>query len=147
MLGPPTDQGLRQLRTMTDWKQYGGAPLLGFRQPMILAHPRSGKRAIANALRTGFRKWPSGIYFVWYPIKDDRFGQEIAAAALSAGFAEILQAEFCPHPRDGTSLAGSGVILCNPPWTIDEKLRLLCQELAPILGGDKGSWGVEWVRR
>lgn len=104
-------------------------------------------QAIAKALQTGFRKWPNGIYFVWYPIKDARFGQEIAAAALSAGFADVLQAEFCPHPRDGTALAGSGVILCNPPWTIDEKLRLLCRELAPILGGDKGSWRVDWVRR
>jgi glycerol-3-phosphate acyltransferase PlsX len=44
-------QGLRQLRTMTDWKQYGGAPLLGFDQVIIKAHGRSNDRAIRNAIK------------------------------------------------------------------------------------------------
>ncbi len=44
-------QGLRQLRTMTDWKQYGGAPLLGFDKVVIKAHGRSGERAIRNAVK------------------------------------------------------------------------------------------------
>jgi len=44
-------QGLRQIRTMTDWKQYGGAPVLGFDKPVIKAHGRSNGRAIRNALK------------------------------------------------------------------------------------------------
>lgn len=44
-------QGLRQLRTMTDWKQYGGAPLLGFDRVVIKAHGRSNPRAIRNAVK------------------------------------------------------------------------------------------------
>jgi glycerol-3-phosphate acyltransferase PlsX len=44
-------QGLRQLRSMTDWKQYGGAPLLGFDKVIIKAHGRSNARAIANAIK------------------------------------------------------------------------------------------------
>jgi glycerol-3-phosphate acyltransferase PlsX len=44
-------QGLRQLRTMTDWKQYGGAPLLGFDKVIIKAHGRSNARAIGNAIK------------------------------------------------------------------------------------------------
>ncbi len=44
-------QGLRQLRTMTDWKQYGGAPLLGFDKVVIKAHGRSNARAIRNAIK------------------------------------------------------------------------------------------------
>ena len=43
--------GLRQLRQMTDWKQYGGAPLLGFDRVVIKAHGRSNARAVRNALR------------------------------------------------------------------------------------------------
>ena len=41
---------LHQLRAMTDWKQYGGAPVLGFDQVVIKAHGRSNHRAIRNAL-------------------------------------------------------------------------------------------------
>lgn len=44
-------QGLRQLRTMTDWKQYGGAPLLGLDHVVIKAHGRSNARAMRNAIK------------------------------------------------------------------------------------------------
>lgn len=43
--------GLKRLRTMTDWKAYGGAPLLGMDQVIIKAHGRSEKRAIRNAIK------------------------------------------------------------------------------------------------
>lgn len=43
-------KGLREIRTMTDWKQYGGAPVLGFDHVVIKAHGRSNHRAIRNAL-------------------------------------------------------------------------------------------------
>ena len=44
-------QGLRQIRTKTDWKQYGGAPVLGFDHVVIKAHGRSNARAVRNALK------------------------------------------------------------------------------------------------
>ena len=44
-------KGLKQLRTLTDWKQYGGAPLLGFDKVVIKAHGRSNARAIRNAIK------------------------------------------------------------------------------------------------
>lgn len=43
--------GLRELKKLTDWKGYGGAPLLGFDQVVIKAHGRSEKRAIRNAIK------------------------------------------------------------------------------------------------
>ncbi len=44
-------EGIRQIRTMTDWRQYGGAPVLGFSKPVIKAHGRSNAWAIRNAIR------------------------------------------------------------------------------------------------
>ena len=41
--------GLKQLKGVTDWQQYGGAPVLGFDRLFIKAHGRSRARAIANA--------------------------------------------------------------------------------------------------
>jgi len=41
--------GLKQLKDVTDWQQYGGAPVLGFDHLFIKAHGRSRARAIANA--------------------------------------------------------------------------------------------------
>jgi len=42
--------GIKKLRRVTDWEQYGGAPILGFDHLCIKAHGRSSERAIKNAL-------------------------------------------------------------------------------------------------
>ena len=42
---------LRDLKQLTDWRQYGGAPILGFDHLCIKAHGRSSGRAISNAVR------------------------------------------------------------------------------------------------
>jgi glycerol-3-phosphate acyltransferase PlsX len=41
--------GIQRLKSVTDWEQYGGAPILGFDRIFIKAHGRSRSRAIANA--------------------------------------------------------------------------------------------------
>lgn len=44
-----------QLKSVTDWRQYGGAPLLGFTHPFIKAHGRSNARAITNAIKVAHK--------------------------------------------------------------------------------------------
>ena len=43
--------GLREIESVMDWESYGGAPILGFRHPVIKAHGRSRSRALGNACR------------------------------------------------------------------------------------------------
>jgi len=43
--------GIREIESVMDWTSYGGAPILGFRHPVIKAHGRSGRRALGNACR------------------------------------------------------------------------------------------------
>jgi glycerol-3-phosphate acyltransferase PlsX len=47
--------GLDELKRLTDYEEYGGAPLLGLRQVMIVAHSRSHRKAIDNALRLAIK--------------------------------------------------------------------------------------------
>ena len=41
--------GIERIKQVTDWEQYGGAPILGFDRIFIKAHGRSRARAIFNA--------------------------------------------------------------------------------------------------
>ena len=41
--------GIQRIKDVTDWEQYGGAPVLGFDRIFIKAHGRSKAQAIANA--------------------------------------------------------------------------------------------------
>ncbi|GAC1506382.1 MAG: phosphate acyltransferase PlsX [Candidatus Dormibacteraceae bacterium] len=43
--------GVRQLRSRIDWREFGGAPLLGIDGVAVVAHGRSDARAIKNAIR------------------------------------------------------------------------------------------------
>jgi len=43
--------GIRKLKRRTDYTEYGGAPILGFKKLAIKAHGRSNAKAIANAIR------------------------------------------------------------------------------------------------
>ncbi len=52
---------IRQIKAMTDWKQYGGAPLLGLERVVIKAHGRSNPRAFANAVRVAARAVEGGL--------------------------------------------------------------------------------------
>ncbi len=45
--------GISRLREFTNWENYGGAPLLGVRQPVIVTQANSGTRAFLNAIRLG----------------------------------------------------------------------------------------------
>ena len=51
-----------QLKQITDWQQYGGAPLLGFEHPFIKAHGRSNARAVTNAIKVAHKALAGHLY-------------------------------------------------------------------------------------
>ncbi|HNI61290.1 MAG TPA: phosphate--acyl-ACP acyltransferase, partial [Pseudomonadota bacterium] len=53
--------GIGKLKELTDWKQYGGAPLLGFDRLLIKAHGRSHAPAIQNAIKVAKKGVASGL--------------------------------------------------------------------------------------
>lgn len=53
--------GIQRLKKLTDWEQYGGAPLLGFDNLFIKAHGRSHARALSNAIRVADKALTAGL--------------------------------------------------------------------------------------
>ena len=100
---------------------------------------------LARTLTAAVRKWPTGIFCAWYPVKDRKVGDALAAAAHAGGWPKTLRAEFLAYPMDGVGMAGGGLLIVGAPWKLDEKLEALCAELHPILGEGRGSWRVDWV--
>jgi phosphate acyltransferase len=69
--------GIKRLKAVTDWQEYGGAPLLGFDRLFIKAHGRSGSRAMANAVKVAYKAVASQL------IEDIR--TRMAASEAAAG--------------------------------------------------------------
>lgn len=53
--------GLRRLKHLTDYSEYGGAPLLGLSRPVIKAHGRSHAGALANAVKVAAKAARDGV--------------------------------------------------------------------------------------
>lgn len=90
---------------------------------------------LLRALRTGHRRWGTGIYLLWYPIKDEGAVAQFKAALSASGIRRILVAELHMPPRgDGRDgLAGSGLVIVNPPWQLDADLAALIRDLPLVL--------------
>jgi glycerol-3-phosphate acyltransferase PlsX len=77
-----------QLKDLTDWQQYGGAPLLGFENLFIKAHGRSNGRAIGNAVKVASKALTGNlcgtIARTMGELEDRRRANAAAASAIVA---------------------------------------------------------------
>jgi 23S rRNA (adenine2030-N6)-methyltransferase len=100
---------------------------------------------IAKAIEGAHRKWPTGIYLAWYPLKDRRPADRLAQALNRATISKMLRVELeLPMPNNSQRLRACGLILINPPWTIERELRLIMPHLIASLGPGGAYW-VNWL--
>jgi 23S rRNA (adenine2030-N6)-methyltransferase len=99
---------------------------------------------LAERVAAAHRKWASGIYLVWYPIKDRRACESFARRLARSGMAKILRAELMVEKR-ADRLAGAGLILVNPPWTLERQLSVLLPALAAILAPNGDGSRLDWL--
>jgi 23S rRNA (adenine2030-N6)-methyltransferase len=89
---------------------------------------------LSGALGDAHRKWPTGIYMLWYPIKDRGAPDALARRLRRLGVAKILRSEIAlGPPRADAGLVGSGLILVNPPYILEPELRGLLPALGRML--------------
>jgi 23S rRNA (adenine2030-N6)-methyltransferase len=85
-------------------------------------------------LRRAVAKWPTGVYMVWYPIKDPAETDQLAAALREALPRPVLRLELLiDRADDVTRLSGCGLFVVNPPWKLDEEANLILPALAERL--------------
>jgi 23S rRNA (adenine2030-N6)-methyltransferase len=91
---------------------------------------------LAQSVEAAIRKWPTGIYLVWYPIKSRQEPDALARRLRRTAIPKILRIEvtFAPPSTPGR-LAGCGLIAINPPWTLEDELAVILPELARIFEG------------
>jgi 23S rRNA (adenine2030-N6)-methyltransferase len=102
---------------------------------------------LVQGLRQAHRRWATGHYIIWYPIKDRQPVAAFHDALKATGIARILAVELLLRPAEEPQrLNGCGLVLVNPPWPIEDKLRKLMPVLATILGAEPGGGSrVEWL--
>ena len=102
---------------------------------------------LAEGIKSAHRKWAGGIYLLWYPRKENRAPEALAAQLRRSRIGKILRVEISlPVPTNPERLRACGLIIVNPPWTLEGELKLLLpQLLAALAQGPDGSWRLDWI--
>lgn len=97
---------------------------------------------IVTGLDNARRRFSGGVYLLWYPIKDPRpvagFRQAIASIAPPESLAVEL---LIRAPLDANRLNGCGLVVLNPPFTLEADLDVLLPVLAERLSDGAGATG------
>ena len=104
-------------------------------------------RLIEQALKGALVRWPTGVYAVWYPIKQRSQVQPFLRWLGHCGARRVLRAELLVHPDDSPlRLNGSGMAILNAPWKLDDTLREPLRALSRLLGQERpAEWRLDWL--
>ena len=121
------------------------------RRGLVLVDPpfeeRNEFERMALALEGAWAKWPTGTYALWYPLKPGS-GVEDFRRYLSEGpVRKALCLELMvDHLQENGPLKGTGLIVVNPPFVLEEEARVLLPFLANRLAqGPGASWRSVWL--
>lgn len=104
-------------------------------------------RRAVQMLRDGHRRFATGAFALWYPVTGDGLSETITKEAQALAIPKMLKAELLVRkPVSAGGLAGSGLILINPPWPLADELALLGPELrARLRQSDDARWTLAWL--
>jgi 23S rRNA (adenine2030-N6)-methyltransferase len=101
---------------------------------------------LGQGFEAAYAKWPSGIFMLWYPLKDARAAARLGrrvADAVSRQPGQSAPAERCLGIEFQTrrvirsdGLSAAGLIVVNPPWTLERDMAALAPALAAVLGAE-----------
>ncbi|MBM6592768.1 23S rRNA (adenine(2030)-N(6))-methyltransferase RlmJ [Microvirga pudoricolor] len=89
---------------------------------------------LGGEILAAIRKWPTGVYLGWYPIKDTKpvelLYRRLRAECPRPGLRLELLVD---DPREPNRLNGSGLLVVNPPWALKPEAEILLPALAERL--------------
>ncbi|MCA1439023.1 23S rRNA (adenine(2030)-N(6))-methyltransferase RlmJ [Ensifer sp. IC4062] len=103
---------------------------------------------LVDGLAKGYRRFAGGIFCLWYPLKKGAPIKDFHAALKALEIPKMLCVELSVRSdRDTTGLAGSGLVIVNPPFTLKGELDLLLPFLKTHLAQDRfASARCFWLR-
>lgn len=87
-------------------------------------------KTLLVAFKEAYKRWPNGVYLMWYPIRSAAQRRGVHARFEALRVPKMLYADLAIHHDDaGVGLAGSGLLLVNPPYGADAYLERAYQSV------------------
>ncbi len=122
------------------------------RRGLVLVDPPFEEKGeferMVAAIARAHRKWSTGVYALWYPLKNAAETRAFIDALHATEIPKMLRIELAVRREvEGGPLAGSGMIVVNPPWKLQDEMRRLLPPLTEILQQAPGAgWIAEFIR-
>ena len=106
---------------------------------------------VEEALARALRKWPTGVYCAWRPIREPAADAHVLNSIAALGAPNILRIEIDVGPgpvgaHGQRPLSRAGLLIVNPPHALFDEARLLMPWLAALLARDgRGAHLCEWL--
>ena len=93
--------------------------------------------AIAEGLEEAFRRFATGIYVVWYPLKSELAADRFVAKVRANGAVKGLDVRFqITQSGPEAGLTSTGILVINPPYKLNDELAVLLPFLRATLARD-----------
>jgi 23S rRNA (adenine2030-N6)-methyltransferase len=103
---------------------------------------------LRDQLGIAHRKWSTGVYAIWYPLTERQQASVLVDGLATAGIDKILSLQL-EVGRSGpvtSALSGCGMIVINPPFSLEREAKIVLPFLCDRLRQGKGQgWSVEWL--
>lgn len=116
----------------------------------VLIDPSYERKAeyqeVVETLCQVMRKVRHAVVLVWYPLLPAGRHQTMLANLRAAGIPKLWRSELTlREPAAERGMYGSGLLLLNPPWQLDQELDQAFGELAPMLAEGASHRSEWWV--
>ncbi|EJW10605.1 Protein involved in catabolism of external DNA [Rhodovulum sp. PH10] len=102
---------------------------------------------LSKAVAGAVRKWPSGVYMIWHPVKNRRESEAFLQTLADACIPKVMRLEISVG-GEADGLTTSGLVLINPPWRLADELTPLLDWLVPLLARGPGAAArLDWIAK
>jgi 23S rRNA (adenine2030-N6)-methyltransferase len=103
---------------------------------------------LAQGLAEGLKRFATGLFLAWYPIKEPRTTLRLAKVLAPLASAKLMSLEMLiRQPINRDLLNGCGLLIANPPFTFESELGRVGPALARILAAGPGAHcSVRWLK-
>ncbi len=87
---------------------------------------------LAQTVRDAIRKFATGIFLIWYPIKSQADADAFIGEVLAGGITKAMIVDAKVAAQDG-KLGRAGLLVVNPPYGFDATMSAAAAVIAPLL--------------
>jgi len=117
---------------------------------VLIDPPYESEREFADVVRAlafGLQRWPMGVFAIWYPIKAGSDVRRFHSALQESGLRKLLRLELRVRPASSPlGLNGSGMLIANPPWQFEDRMKPAMDELCGVLAASAAAASeIDWL--